>query len=109
MARDTTKRRYWDKHIKTWQASGLSQRAYCVREDIKWPTFDYWRRQILSDSGSAASALIQTTGGLTLVPLRVVGKASDETIILRALAGWELRLPLTVNPAWLTDILKRLP
>ena len=47
-------------------------------------------------------------GSLTLVPVRVAGKPSDETIVLRALAGWELRLPLTVDPVWLTDILKRL-
>ena len=44
MTRDTTTLQYWVKHIKKWQASGLAQRAYCVREGIKWPTFDYWRR-----------------------------------------------------------------
>ena len=49
MARDTTKLQYWGQHIKKWQASGLAQRAYCAREGIKWPTFGYWRRQILSD------------------------------------------------------------
>ena len=107
MARDTTKLQYWIKHIKKWQASGLAQRAYCLREDIKWPTFDYWRRQILSDITLSQPALTPA-GSLTLVPVRVAGKPSDEMIVLRGLAGWELRLPLTVDPVWLTDILKRL-
>ena len=108
MARDTTKLQYWAKHIKKWQASGLAQRAYCLREDIKWPTFDYWRRQILSDA-TRPQPTQKLAGGLTLVPVRVAGKPSDETIVLRTLTGWELRLPLTVDPVWLTDILKRLP
>ena len=108
MARDTTKLQYWVKHIKKWQASGLAQRAYCLCEDIKWPTFDYWHRQILSDAIQPQPTLTPENG-LTLVPVRVAGKPSDETIVLRTLTGWELRLPLTVDPVWLTDILKRLP
>ena len=107
MARDTTKRRYWGEHIKHWQSSGLAQRAYCAREGIKWPTFDYWRRQILSDAGMPQPAK-KPAGGLTLVPVCVAGKPSAETIVLNGLAGWELRLPLAVDPAWLTDLLKRL-
>ena len=50
MARDTMKFAYWGQHIKKWQASELAQCTYCARKGIKWPTFDYWRRQILSDT-----------------------------------------------------------
>lgn len=107
MGRDTTKLQYWGEHIERWQASGLGQRAYCVREGIKWPTFDYWRRQLLSDVGRA-TAKQQTTGALTLVPVQVAGEPSAEPLVLRGLAGWELRLPRTIDPAWLADVFKRL-
>jgi hypothetical protein len=108
VARDTTKRQYWTKQIRNWQTSGLAQRAYCAREGIKWPTFDYWRRQILSVAGAPTPTKTPATGGLTLVPVHVASTPSDETIVLRGLAGWELRLPMAVDPTWLTDVLKRL-
>ena len=71
MARDTTKLQYWVKHIKKGQARGLAQRAYCLREDIKWPTFDYWRRQILSDA-TLPQPMKKPGNGLTLVPVQLV-------------------------------------
>ena len=109
MARDTTKLQYWGEQIKNWQASGLAQRAYCAREEIKWPTFDYWRRQLRANSDVARPAKKRLIGGLTLVPVHVSGKSSNDTIVLRSPAGWELRLPVAVDPAWFAELLKRLP
>ena len=108
MGRDTTKLHYWAEHIKQWQTSGLSQRAYCVREDIKWATFDYWRRQILSDKETGqATKKKPSRKGLTLVPVQVRDKPSNEAIVLRSPTGWELRL-VAADPAWLAEVLKRL-
>lgn len=36
---------YWYEHIKNWQRSDLSQRAYCLHAGIKFSSFDYWRRK----------------------------------------------------------------
>ena len=108
MGRDTTKLHYWTEHIKQWQRSGLAQRAYCARERIKWPTFDYWRRQILADKATGqATKKKPLRKGLTLVPVRVAVKPSNEAIVLRSPTGWELRL-VAVDPVWLAEILKRL-
>ena len=88
----------------------MTQRAYCVREGIKWPTFDYWRRQILSETGMPTPAKKPTTtGGLTLVPVHVTGKQSHDVLSLRSPAGWELRLPTAVDPDWLMTVLRQLP
>jgi hypothetical protein len=38
---DMEKRQYWEGQIAAWQASGLTQRAFCERERLKRPTFDY--------------------------------------------------------------------
>ncbi len=106
MKRDATKLAYWSEHIKKWQASGLAQRAYCQQEDIKWPTFDYWRRQILATVVTSQPAKKNATADLTLVPVRVVDKQRHDTTILRHPAGWELCLPGTVDAAWLAEMLK---
>ncbi len=108
MARDTTKLQYWTEHIKNWQASGLAQRAYCEREGLKWPMFDYWRRQLLAKASVVKLAKKKSIGTLTLVPVRVAGKPDHDAIVLYSPAGWELRVPIAIDPAWLTDVLKRL-
>lgn len=107
MARDTTKLQYWGEHIKNWQSSGLAQRAYCAREGIKWPTFDYWRRQILTEARKPPTKQ-PMTGDLTLVPVQVAGHPGAASIVLRTPTGWELRLPPGIDPAWLAGVLKRL-
>lgn len=37
-----TRRGAWYRHITAWQASGLSQAAYCREQQIKLPNFYYW-------------------------------------------------------------------
>jgi hypothetical protein len=36
------KRKFWEEHILFWRESGLSQRAYCKRHDIKSSQWFYW-------------------------------------------------------------------
>ena len=40
------RRRYWREHIERWQASGMTQKDYCERNDLKWSTFHYWRKRV---------------------------------------------------------------
>jgi hypothetical protein len=39
------KRRDWNTHITSWQASRLSQTEYCRRHELKFHQFVYWRRK----------------------------------------------------------------
>lgn len=34
---------FWQQHIADWQASGLSQAAYCDQHNLKLSNFTYWR------------------------------------------------------------------
>jgi hypothetical protein len=106
--RDEEKWQYWTGHTKRWETSGLAQRAYCQREGLKFATFDYWRRQIHA-SAKAKPAKKQSTGNLTLVPIRVTDQQNNSAIVLRSPAGWQLRLSSMVEPAWLINILRSLP
>lgn len=40
------KRKFWKNHIKQWEASGLSQRAYCRENDLIIQRFYDWKRRI---------------------------------------------------------------
>jgi hypothetical protein len=106
MAADASKFRDWTRHIKNWEASGLSQRAYCEREGLKISTFDYWRRQIRANTEVVKPEKKRSTA-LTLVPVHVSDNPAQDPLILRSPTGWELRLA-SAESVWLSDLLKRL-
>ena len=38
-------RRYWQKQVETWRASGLAQAEYCRRNHLKVHSLLYWRKK----------------------------------------------------------------
>ncbi len=57
------RRKFWRTHIDQWEASGLSQRAYCVQHDLILHRFYNWRRRIKSDKNSRVSFLPVSLAG----------------------------------------------
>jgi len=49
------KRRYWNTHITSWQASRLSQSEYCRRHELKFHQFVYWRRRFVPKAADPIS------------------------------------------------------
>jgi len=41
-----SKREFWASHIQAWEQSGLSQVAYCRKNDLKMHRWWYWRKRI---------------------------------------------------------------
>ena len=95
---------HWKRHIEAWQASGLTQAAYCREHGLNANTFSArrhdWRRR-----ASAARAGV--------VPVRVVepapppGSAPAGALVLTHGAG-RLELPATVSPGWVAELLRAL-
>ena len=125
MARDEAKWAYWTKQIKNWQASGLSRNACCKREGLKPTTFDYWR-PLITLVHAEGNAVNQSVSGndITLVPVKVVAPghpvdsvrdvpfeamALCQPLKLKSPSGWEMQLPASVDPNWLTAVLRQLP
>jgi hypothetical protein len=98
------------KQIKHWERSGLSQAAYCFREEIKYNTFDYWRKQLGGTRPIIKStSRVRATNQLTLVPVTPTHNRPSDIIVLRNASGWQLELPATVNTVWLGSLLRELP
>lgn len=36
----------WQEHIKAWEKSGLTQKAYCNERGLKLATFGLWRKRL---------------------------------------------------------------
>jgi len=41
------KRRYWEKHVETWRASGMPQAQYCRQHNLKVHCLVYWRKKFV--------------------------------------------------------------
>lgn len=41
----TENQKLWERRISDWEKSGISQKKYCVRENINYSTFNYWRKK----------------------------------------------------------------
>jgi hypothetical protein len=106
MKADDSKRVEWAGHIKGWKESGISQRKYCEREGLKWPSFDYWRRH-LKELNQPKKVVLGKP--LQLVPVKVEGPSvvAKELRLIHA-SGWELRIPSTMEATWITTLLKTL-
>lgn len=44
--------RFWRHHIQAWQTSGLSQRAYCKKNNLKEYRFSKWKNRLVNDNAS---------------------------------------------------------
>lgn len=111
MARnDKAKFQDWTKQIKDWETSGLTQRAYCEREGLKYSTFDYWRRQIgFTPAVAQPVSKARKSKRLTLVPVRVSAASPAENLVVRSPAGWQFELATSIDSAWLAKFLRQMP
>ena len=41
------KRQYWEKHVESWRACGLTQAQYCRRHNLKVHCLVYWRKKFV--------------------------------------------------------------
>ena len=40
--------KFWQHHIQTWRTSGLSQRAYCQKNDLSEYRFSKWKSRLVN-------------------------------------------------------------
>lgn len=41
-----TKQEYWERHVRDWNESSLSQKQYCSDNHLKLATFRYWKSKV---------------------------------------------------------------
>jgi transposase-like protein len=86
----------WQQQILAWQASGLTQAAYCQQHGLNPHTFKGWRRRVI---GAAA----HTPG---LLPIQVAAVVPASTLVLRLASGHALELPAATGPGWVAELLR---
>ena len=41
------RRKFWENHLRAWQASGLSQAGYCREHGLSDKSFVYWKKRLV--------------------------------------------------------------
>lgn len=88
------------EHIKTWQASELTQSVYCRQQGLNVKTFSRWFK-IYQLSNQSAKPL--------LIPIEINPETTlqaPESIWLRLPKGQALELPGNISPRWLAELLQ---
>jgi len=104
-----SKRDCWARHLERQAASGLTQAAYCRREGIKVPSFQYWKRRLRS-MGNGANQLRFVPIELTMSSSPDVQPVSDPdpTWIRLHFDGIVLEALETICPSRLEKLVVRL-
>ena len=98
------KRRYWQEHIASWRKSGMSQRTYCRKHDLKFHQLVYWRKKYHFHSKPAVS-LVQIS--LTEKPdIQLTTSAKPVHLITKT--GHRIELARDFDPVTLQQLLNAL-
>jgi hypothetical protein len=87
------------EHIKTWQASGLTQAVYCQQQGLNAKTFSRWFRTYQLSNQPAKPLLMP-------VEIKPAATPATESMWLRLPKGQALELPGNISPRWLAELLQ---
>jgi len=90
------RRLFWAEHVRQWQDSGLSQRAYCRLHNLIPRKLTYW-------VGRARQQAVVAGG---VIPARIVDPAVTAGLVLSHPSGWQLVVPAGVSSAWVSSLLR---
>jgi hypothetical protein len=94
----------WNQHIEAWQASGLSQAAYCRLQGLGMSSFS----ARLSEHRASAPPPPAPPAPPALVPVKIepAQPAAAGPLVLRTASGHCLELPASAEPRWVAELLR---
>jgi hypothetical protein len=80
-----SKHDHWKPIVSAWRDSGLSQSAFCRKNELNLPRFAYWRVKILGTTNKGYQASTTRPDASAFVPVHTTDNRSN--------AGLRLNLP----------------
>jgi hypothetical protein len=103
-AADPRKQQHWLQHVRRWQTSRLSVRAYCERHQLGEASFYAWKRTLqqrglLSESAQDAAAPVFLPVAVSAADIRT------PSLELVSPTGWTVRLAAGFDATTLRQLL----
>ncbi|MFZ3067416.1 MAG: hypothetical protein WA253_04635 [Gammaproteobacteria bacterium] len=95
-----SKQQHWQIHIKQWEESGLSQKAYCTQSGINLNSFTYWRGKLLSSTEQKSKAEFVR---IKVAPDPINAVSIPQSIQIKLLTGHVVYIPTTLD---INDVVK---
>lgn len=96
---------FWEKHVKSFKISQLSQGEYCRRNKLKLSAFGYWYRKLnYQTSGKKIKKNKNDYKGGFIEISDMVKNKNQSTILASALLeiefgnGWKIKIPAGWEP-----------
>lgn len=100
MSQSSNNKSGWAKLLADFKVSGLTQRAFCEREGLKFDTFKYHHYRQRKQAKSTSEKLL---------PVRTMALPLPSTaFVLRLPTGVELKVPVQFDPESLKSLLSLL-
>jgi hypothetical protein len=96
------RRQYWTGQVQRWKESGLTQKEYCINEDISLERFGTWKRRLDRETQIEMTRLVP-------VPAKTVSSA---LFIARPVLGlvvdsrYRVEIPDAFSPSTLEAVLQ---
>ncbi|MBW3512073.1 hypothetical protein [Janthinobacterium sp. NKUCC06_STL] len=92
-----TRKALWQERVGQWRDSGLSQRAFALREGYPVRQMGYWVR------------CLSKQNMVPLLPVSVKpAPAMAPALVLSGPGGWSMTLPPGTSASWLAELLRSL-
>jgi len=91
------KRRYWEHHIQSWRASGLSQTGYQRKHNLPQWQFVYWKKKL--DRAVLSNEV-------SLVPISLPQAMPAASLILVVNERYRIEISEGFQPAVLEQVLR---
>ncbi|WP_419605831.1 IS66 family insertion sequence element accessory protein TnpA [Thiolapillus sp.] len=78
---------FWQLHIAAWQQSGLTQKAYCEHQELRYSTFGYWVRKLrraakpATEKKGAGQACLRPRDRFWDIPVPKIDSAFDNLLV----------------------------
>ena len=103
--RDRSRESYWRQVVGRREKSDLTTRAFCAKEGVSENSFYAWRRELSKRDRESAAVGKHT---LDFIPVQVnpsMSVASCSVVEVTHPGGYQLRIPINIDPVALGGIL----
>ena len=94
----------WHALFQEQATSGLTAAAFCHQQGVCPKYFSLRRRQLLGESVRKAARTVVSA----FIPVALPGSGEAATLELRLGPTLQLRVPTSVSPQWLANVLRAL-
>ncbi len=96
----------WEGHMGSWEASKISQKAYCKQHALNYQSFQYWRKRLKHKSPVRPLTVVQVGESKGLPRIMNPSRHSASSPIRFWVGGFRVEIADNFNPESLARLVQ---